>query len=290
MDWTKVGNIEIGRVLESNGPFMRIYDFFPDATPENLAPHRDWLHRGALTLETDMLIMPIQSYIVRTPRSTVLVDSCVGNHKSVKWFPSWDHKDDDAYLRGFASLGIHPDEIDVVLCTHLHVDHCGWNTQLIDGRWVPTFKNARYVLSRIECENSERLARDYGDPTYAENVQPLLEAGQAVLVDDDHELDEFVRLEPTPGHTPGHCAIHLASRGDSAVVTGDLIHSPIQCHFPHWNFKFDANKERAAKTRLDFLTRYSDCDTRVLTAHFPLPSTGHIRRYHDVFEFLYDDS
>jgi glyoxylase-like metal-dependent hydrolase (beta-lactamase superfamily II) len=290
MNWFKVGVAEIGRVVESNGPFISIYDFFPDATPEALAPHRNWLEPDALSPEADMMILPIQSYIVRTPRATVLIDSCVGNHKSVKWFPAWHEKTDDDFTRGLAALGVHPDEIDVVLCTHLHVDHSGWNTRLVDGRWVPTFKNARYVLSRTECEHAERLWREHNDPTFAENVQPVLEAGQGVLVDDNHELDEFVWLEPTPGHTPGHCAVHVASQGHELVVTGDLIHSPVQCHFPHWNFKFDADKAVAAKTRLDFLTRYSDCDTRVLTAHFPLPSGGHIRSTGDAFHFHYSDS
>ncbi len=289
MKWMKVGNIEVGRVVESNGPFMSVYDFFPDATAELLAPHRHWLEPNAISSNGDMLMMPIQSYVVRTPRQIVLVDSCVGNHKSVKWFPAWDQKTDGEYLSGLAALGLAPEQIDVVLCTHLHVDHSGWNTHLVDGRWVPTFPNARYVLSRTECEHAERLSREYGDPTYVENVQPIVEAGQAILVDDDHKLDEFVRLEPTPGHTPGHCAVHLSSRGEDAVVTGDLIHSPVQCRFPQWNFKFDANKEFAGKTRRDFLSRYADIDTRVLTSHFPLPSAGHIRSVDDVFHFDYQN-
>ena len=288
MQWMRVGDIEIARVLESNGPFMSIYDFFPDATPEALAPHRAWLEPAALCPVTDMLIMPIQSYVVRTARSITLVDSCVGNHKSVSWFPAWDKKQDDVFMRGLAALGLVPEQIDYVLCTHLHVDHSGWNTQLVDGRWVPTFPNARYVLSRTECAGAEKMHREYGDPTYAENVLPLIEAGQAILVDDDHQLDDQIWLEPTPGHTPGHCAIALASRGSRAVITGDLIHSPIQCAFPHWNFKHDYKKPLAAETRANFLDRYCDNDTRVLTAHFPLPSCGHVRRDGAAYRFAYD--
>ncbi|MGE0485605.1 MAG: MBL fold metallo-hydrolase [Gammaproteobacteria bacterium] len=289
MSWMTIGDVGIARVLESNGPFMSIYDFFPDATPEALAPHRHWLDQGAVDPVTDKLLMPIQSYVVRTPRSTVLVDSCVGNHKSVGWFPDWDKMESHSWADNLAGLDLRPEDIDIVLCTHLHVDHSGWNTRLVDGRWVPNFPNARYVLSRRECENAERMWTKYQDPVWVENVEPIIAAGQAVLVDDDHEVDEFVRLEPTPGHTPGHCAVHVAHRGEDAVVTGDLIHSPIQCHFPQWNFKFDFDKAQAATTRRAFLERYSDCATRVLTAHFPLPSTGHVRRAGDAFHFHYDD-
>lgn len=287
MQWMKIGDIEIGRVLESNGPFMRIYDFFPDATPEALAPHRHWLEPAALTPGTEMLVMPIQSYVLRTPHSTVLVDSCVGNHKTVSWYPAWDQKNDDAFMRGLAGLGLSVADIDYVLCTHLHVDHSGWNTQLVDGRWVPTFPNARYVLSATECAGAEKMHREHGDPTYVENVLPLIEAGQAVLVADDHQLDDSVWLEPTPGHTPGHCAIALASRGARGVITGDLIHSPVQCVFPEWNFRYDYRKPLAAATRRQFLERYSENGAQVLTAHFPLPSCGHIRRVGDAFRFDY---
>ena len=289
MDCMTIGDIAIARVLESNGPFMSIYDFLPDATPAALAPHRHWLDQGAIDPVTDMMLMPIQSYLVRTPRSTVLVDSCVGNHKSVAWFPAWHQTTHTTWQRNLAALDVRPEDIDYVLCTHLHVDHSGWNTQLIDGRWVPTFPNARYVLSRRECAHAEQMWDKHQDPVWVENVEPLLAAGQAVLVDDDHELDEYVRLEPTPGHTPGHCAVRLAHRGADAVITGDLIHSPIQCHYPQWNFKYDADKVQAAATRRAFLERYGDTATRVLTAHFPLPSTGLIRRAGAAWHFHYDD-
>ncbi|MGR8921824.1 MAG: MBL fold metallo-hydrolase [Gammaproteobacteria bacterium] len=288
MGWSSIGSAGVARVLESNGPFQSIYEFFPDATPELLEPHRGWLHEGALD-DNDFLVLPIQSYVVRTPQTTILVDSCVGNHKNVKLFPGWNNKTDDEYMTNFAALGIHPDEIDVVLCTHLHVDHSGWNTRREDGRWVPTFRNARYILSRTEVRHAETMHEKYGDPVFVENVQPVIEAGQALLVDDDHQIDDHAVLEPTPGHTPGHCAVRVDAGGASAVITGDLIHSPIQCHFPHWSYTYDADREQAAATRRAFLERYADCDTRVLTAHFPLPSCGHVVSSGDVFRFDYED-
>jgi hypothetical protein len=196
MSWMNVGDVQIARVLESNGPFQTIYEFFPDATAEALEPHLHWLHQGALCPETDKLILPIQSYVVRTPQSTVLVDSCVGNHKSVGWFPEWDQRTDDTWERNLQSVAVRPEEIDVVLCTHLHVDHSGWNTRLLNGRWVPTFPNARYVLSRRECDSAEQRWTKYKDPVWEQNVLPIIEAGQADLVNDDHEID---RLATHPG-------------------------------------------------------------------------------------------
>ncbi len=234
-----------------------------------------------------MLVMPIQSYVVRTPRSTVLVDSCIGNHKSVPWLPAWHKKADTAFMRGLGALGLAPGDIDYVLCTHLHADHCGWNTHLQNGRWVPTFPNARYLISRTECEAAEKSHREQGEPVYAENVLPLLEAGRAVLVADDHALDEHVRLQPTPGHTAGHCAVWLAGGRVDGVITGDLIHSPIQCAYPQWNYKFDDDQTQAAATRLSFLERHADSGTRILTAHFPQPSIGYVMRAGSAFEFAY---
>jgi len=285
----KLNDVEIGRVIEYNGPFMSIYDFFPDATPDLLAPHRHWLEPNALEPGTDLMLMPIQSYIIHTPSATILVDSCVGNHKSVKWFQPWHDKSDTFFRDGMIAEGTHPDEIDFVFCTHLHVDHSGWNTQMIDGTWVPTFKNAKYIFSKKECNYAEKLYNDYGDPTFIENVQPIIEAGQAQLVEDDFELDRFVRLEATPGHTPGHCAIRVQDGRETAVISGDLIHSPIQCQYPSWNFKFDADKKLAATTRLNFLQKHCEAGTQVLTAHFPLPSSGRVENKGDAFVFRYNN-
>lgn len=289
MNRLKLKEVEIGRVVEYNGPFLSIYDFFPDASPELLAPHRHWLEPDALEPKTDIMLMPIQSYIVRTPQATILVDSCVGNHKSVKWFNPWDKKTDRNFQKGMLAIGVHPDQIDFVFCTHLHVDHSGWNTQLIDGRWVPTFKNAKYIFSKKESAHAEKIHQEFNDPTFVENVLPIIEAGQAVMVDENFELDKYVSLEPTPGHTPGHCAIRINDGSDNAVISGDLIHSPIQCRFPHWNFKFDADKQTAAETRLQFLQKYADSGVQILTAHFPLPSAGYIEPVDDVFHFQYKE-
>ncbi len=289
MFWFNVGNCEIARVLETEEPFMLAHEMFEDATPEIIAPYLGDLGRNGICPQTGKLILPIQSYVIRSPRHMVLVDSCVGNDKSHSYFPQWHKRSDQTYLSNMSALGVSPADIDYVLCTHLHVDHSGWNTRLENGRWVPTFPNAKYVLSKLECEYAERLSQEGKDTTFDENVLPLIEASQALLVDMDHQIDDQLWLVPTPGHTPGHVAVHLRSAGAEAVITGDLIHSPLQCRHPEWNFVFDGDKAVAQKTRKNFLETYSESGAVILASHFPSPSTGYFRAHGPAFRFEYED-
>jgi glyoxylase-like metal-dependent hydrolase (beta-lactamase superfamily II) len=171
-----------------------------------------------------------------------------------------------------------------VLCTHLHVDHCGWNTRLVDGRWIPTFPNARYIMARREFEAAQAASGD-ATRTYEDNVLPIVEVGRAVFVDMDYELDDEVWLEPTPGHTLGHVAIGLRSQGVGAVFSGDLMHWPMQCIYPDWNFRYDTDPDQARRTRWAFLEACSDNGRIVMTSHFPLPSVGTISRRNSSFWF-----
>lgn len=283
MDWTPLGQLQIASIVESQGPFLEAWKVFPEATRENLAPDMDWLCPRALCRRTGKLVMPVQSFIVRTPRALILIDACVGNHKSVPWYPPWHQRTSRVYLSRMAALGVTPADIDFVLCSHLHVDHIGWNTRWVDGKWRATFPNATYLFARSEFEQSERKGSD----VFKESVLPIVEAGQAVLVDTDHQLDDNVWLAPSPGHTKGHVCIHLASRGLSAVMTGDLMHSPVQCPHPAWSPVFDEDASLAANTRQAFLERHCDTNTLVMTAHFPTPSVGFIRPKEQAFQFDY---
>ena len=283
MDWMKLGHLQIATMVESEGPVFRAVKVFPQATKENLDPYLDWLVPRALCLQSGKLVMPVQSYLVRTRRSLVLIDACVGNDKSNDWYRPWHKQTSDVYLSQMQALGARPEDVDYVLCSHLHVDHCGWNTRLVDGRWVPTFPNARYIFARTEFEDSQ----EHGGDVFEESVRPIAEAKQAVLVDTDHQLDDNIWLEPTPGHTRGHVAIHLSSDGKSALMTGDLMHSPVQCAHPEWSPVFDADPGLAAKTRQAILDRYCNTDTLVMTAHFPTPSVGYVRPGKQAFFFEY---
>ena len=285
----RIGEIEIHRVLEMVMPFDR-RTFFPNTSDEAWAPYRSWLEPDALDPQSDSLLFPMQSYVVRTAHHTVLIDTCVGNHKERPKRPSWHLKTDDTYLRGLAALGIAPEEIDYVFCTHLHADHVGWNTRLENGRWVPTFPNARYIFSKREFETW----RDVGHSNFArtpleDSVLPIVAADRAQLVANDFALDDQIRLEPTPGHTPDHVAIAIGAGAQSAVMSGDLMHSPVQCLHPEWVPWPDWDAALASRTRRAFLERYCDTPTLVCTAHFPLPSAGRVVRAGNAFRFVYDD-
>ena len=186
-------------------------------------------------------------------------------------------------MRALAAAGFSVDDVDFVMCTHLHVDHVGWNTRLQSGRWTPTFPKARYLISKGEFDYWTEQHAKTPLPHFADSVLPVMEAGQAELVRDDYALDDHVRLAPTPGHTPHHVAVCLGRDGDDAVMPGDVLHSPLQARYPELSPRFDVDKDASAKTRRNFLERY--CDTRTLccTAHFPSPSIGRVTRWDDGF-------
>jgi glyoxylase-like metal-dependent hydrolase (beta-lactamase superfamily II) len=285
MDEWRIGDVLITRILEMCEPLRTPSEWFPDSTEEAIRPHLHWLVPRSLSPATGRIILPIQSYLVRTRHHTILVDGCVGNNKSCKDFAHWHDRNDYTFLDRLATAGVAPEQLDYVLCTHLHADHCGWNTRLVSGRWVPTFPNARYIIARREFEAARAASGGPEDRTYEENVLPIVEAGRAVLVEMDHAIDDEVWLQPTPGHTPGHVAIRVRSRGVEAVFSGDIMHWPMQCIHPEWNFGYDADPDHAYRTRRAFLEACSDSGHLVMTSHFPLPSVGTITRRQSSFWF-----
>jgi glyoxylase-like metal-dependent hydrolase (beta-lactamase superfamily II) len=277
----RIGDIVLDRIVEHEGPYAPALDVFPTLTPESLDENRDWL--GKALDADDWLVFAFQVYLVRTPRHTILVDTCIGADKPRPSWPAANMRRDETFLRALETLGVGVDDIDFVLCTHMHVDHVGWNTRLEDGRWVPTFPKARYVFSKGEFDYwTERHAKAPSLP-FGDSVLPVVAAGLAEFTSDDYALDDHVRLLPTPGHTPHHVAVAFGRGGDDAVMTGDLIHSPLQARYPELSPRFDVDGEMSATTRRAFLERY--CDTRTLccTAHFPSPSIGRITRWGDGF-------
>ena len=285
-----VGGIEWRRIIESEGPDFDVGFLLPDATPEALAPHRAWLEPRFLDPATDKVVMAMQSYVLRTRRRTVLVDACVGNHKERRFHPPWAHRASNRYLDELAAIGLAPDDIDFVMCTHLHADHVGWNTRLLDGRWVPTFPNARYLFARTEYEHWIEInegGKKYSDGCIDDSVLPVVEAGQADIVADDYAFDDEISFALTPGHTPGHVAIELASQGERAVLSGDVCHTPLQCREPGWSAVGCTDRAQSAATRRAFLERHCDTGTLVMTAHFPSPSVGFVRARGEAFDWVY---
>jgi glyoxylase-like metal-dependent hydrolase (beta-lactamase superfamily II) len=204
--------------------------FFPTLTPELLAENRDWMTDGGyLDRQNGQVVLCIQSYLVRTKHHNILIDSCVGNHKPRPTRPFWHMLNTDRFEKGLAGSGVALDQIDYVMCTHLHVDHVGCNTRLENGRWVPTFPKARYVFADKELAHWTETARQ--DPSAApwitDSVLPIIAAQRQEVVTSAHQFNDVVQLIPTPGHTIDHYSVRLGRPGADAVITGDMIHSPL---------------------------------------------------------------
>lgn len=282
----QLGNITINRILESEEPNFDPLAFFPQTSPDDWGQHRQWLQPHPLSPALGYLTLTMQSYLLRTQHHTILVDTCVGDHKKRQGAytpPGWNHTTGGVLLKSLAAAGVHPEEIDYVMCTHLHSDHVGWNTRL----GVPTFPNAKYIMSRRELNHWQAIHLQRPLEQLTDSILPVLESGQAVLVTNDYALDDEVWLESTPGHTPDHFSVCIASHGNSAVITGDMMHSPVQCMKPHWVSRFDSDPVVASQTRLAFLERHCDARTLICGTHFPSPSFGHIAPGADGFQFAY---
>lgn len=279
----RLGDIQIDRILEMETPFMTPAAMFPDAGPDDLARHRHWMEPWALDPVSGKIVIAIQTYVIRTPRHTILVDTCLGCGKTNPYFPEWHMRTDRTWYAALRAQGLHPEQVDYVFCTHLHSDHCGWNTQRVNGRWVPTFPNATYIVAEQELKHVAAACT----PAYQESVLPVIEAGLMKSVTADFALDDNVWLEATHGHTPGHVAVHLQSGQHRAVLCGDLIHSPLQCHYPRWRYWIDSDAQQAIITRENFLREQCEQRRLVLTAHFPGSSFGYVEADKDAFRFRF---
>ena len=277
----KIGEVEVWRILDILAPFRTPEELFPNAGPEVRRIVEDHVP-GGLCAKSGRLILPVQGFLLKTGTHVILVDSCVGNDKTIPSQENWHQRRDDRFLSALTAAGVGVEDVDYVLCTHLHVDHVGWNTRLEDGRWVPTFPKARYLLP-MEDEAQQR-AQD--SVIFRESVLPVIEAGQAERVTAGHRLGDAVELVATPGHTAGHVSVRITSGGRQAVITGDAIHSTAQCAHPEWHFKYDADAEEAVRSRRSLLEEAAERDSVVLGSHFALPSIGRVRAEKDVFRWL----
>jgi glyoxylase-like metal-dependent hydrolase (beta-lactamase superfamily II) len=276
----RIGAVTVTVLVESEEPLLRPSEIFPDATPAQIASELGWLAPDFYDPASDRLVIAIQSFLLRSAGKTILIDSCVGDCKPRKRGEfdraGWN------WLAQLEAAGVAPEQVDIVLSTHLHVDHVGWNTRLENGCWVPTFPNARYLFVQPEYAfwrseiGTDALART-GD--YIEDsVQPVFDAGLADLVDTDHRIDAAIRLLHMPGHTPGHVCVEIESEGMLAVLSGDLFHHPLQCRFPHWSTRFCADPQLARASRTAFLAHHAEQGTLLFPAHFPAPTAGRLSR------------
>ncbi len=227
------------------------------------------------------LKMAVQSLIVETPSQRVLVDTCLGNDKQGRKVSTWNNLH-TSYIDNITTAGYPPDSIDMVICTHLHVDHVGWNTMLKDGRWVPTFPRARYVFGKREYEYWNQHHDDDHAAVFGDSIKPIIDADRAELVASDQTLSDEISLIPTPGHSPGHMSVLITSAGEQALLTGDVAHHPIQMAHLDWSSTADSDPVQAAATRHALFSRFADTQTLVIGGHF---DAGHIKRDGDAFRF-----
>ena len=276
----KIGAVTVTRVIETEGPMPAGF-LYAEATPERIEQHA-WLRPHFLAAD-GRLIGSIHAFVVESQGRRIVVDTCVGNDKP-RAVKHWNLRK-GRFLEDLAAAGFARESIDTVLCTHLHVDHVGWNTMLVAGRWTATFPRAEYLFGRTEWEHWSRESEGADAAVMQDSVRPILEAGLARLVETDARLTGEVSLEPTPGHTPGHVSVRIASQGAEAVITGDLMHHPVQCAEPDWANRFDVDADAARATRRAFLARYAGRPVLVLGTHFATPTAGRIARDGAVWRF-----
>lgn len=273
----KVGDVEITRLVEVNAWEDDITMLLPDATPATVQAY-PWLVPHYATPQGRM-ILSFQCFVMRTPERRIMLDTCIGNDRQ-REFPVFTNMQ-TSFLADLAHAGYQCADIDTVLCTHLHFDHVGWNTRLVDGKWVPTFPNARYLFGAQEYAHWTSLQDTGGhhDMHHIHDaVRPVIDAGLVDLIGSQHRICAELSVFPTPGHTPGHVSILIESKGQRAIVTGDMMHNPIQFERPMDEARFDMLKQAGSQTRLEFIERVANTDTLVIGSHFSDPTAGYVVR------------
>ena len=276
----KIGNVTVTQVVDDETSTIGAF-VLPQATPERVQPI-SWLQ--PFLDEAGRLILSIHALVVESRGRRILVDTCLGNDKE-RPLPEWNMRS-GSFLSDLTAAGAPRESIDTVLCTHLHVDHVGWNTMRVDDRWAPTFPNARYLFAREEWEYWSEQPEEFG-PVISDSVRPIVDAGLADLVDADHAVTDEVGLEPTPGHTPGHVSVRIRSAGEEAVITGDVIHHPCQIAYPDWSAAVDSDAERSHETRRSLLERSAGSPVLVIGTHFAAPGAGRIVRDGEAYRLDY---
>ncbi|MFE2308053.1 MBL fold metallo-hydrolase [Streptomyces sp. NPDC059411] len=288
-----LGDVEVSRVVEWRGAFTPARDLVPDSAARTWKDNEDWLAPDHWEPDTGRAVLALQTWVLRSGGRTVLVDTGVGNGRERPGSPLFHHRQGD-FLGSLARAGVRPEDVDVVVNTHVHGDHVGWNTVGVGGagegrEWVPTFPNAQYLIPAAD-DFHFGPGNAYGNGLreddrliYEDSIAPVHRAGQAVLWEGAHRIDEHLTLEAAPGHTPGSCVLRLASGGDRAVFVGDLLHSPVQILDPACNSCFCLDPRAAASSRRRILERAADERELVVPAHFGGTGAVEVRRNADGF-------
>jgi glyoxylase-like metal-dependent hydrolase (beta-lactamase superfamily II) len=285
-----IGAIQVDRIEQSMGPIAELTTMFPDLDEATIDRHIEWMAPRFFDEARRHYILSVHSWLVRTPQSTILIDTCSGNHKERKHSVK-HHMLNTPYLENLAAAGCRPEDVDYVFCTHLHVDHVGFNTTLVDGAWVPTFPNARHLFARAdiaELDPTSPLAsrRRDNDQIFADSLKPVIDAGLALLVDDGYEIDGTFRVEAANGHTPGHYAIRATSEHHVGIFSGDAMHHPIQVFEPDLASQYCADPQAAGIARRMILETCARENALLLPAHFAAPHVGRVRAEESSYRFV----
>jgi glyoxylase-like metal-dependent hydrolase (beta-lactamase superfamily II) len=286
-----LGRMTVSKVLEMEvGPPLPL--MLPGVNAEDLARLATWYRDETLgpTPEQSAFTMSMHSFVLQLDGLTVLIDACNGNHKH-RSIPDVDRVE-TPYLANLAGIGLTPDDIDAVLCTHLHFDHVGWNTRLASGRWVPTFPNARYFFSRVDFEHfGQQELEDDHLRAFRDSILPVYEAGRAELIEANavvhREIGNGIWFEPAFGHSPGNVSVLAACGGERAIFWGDVVHHPVQLIRPELTMAPDTDPEMAREMRRRTLSRAADEGLVCFPAHFRDPSAGRVLRDGEVYRYRF---
>jgi glyoxylase-like metal-dependent hydrolase (beta-lactamase superfamily II) len=288
-----IGDATVDVIVDDDDFTAPLSEFFAGYDPELIATHRGTLAPDFVDLARKLARFAIQSFVLRHGERTLLIDCCIGDHKDIPEIPGWHQRRGSGFLDRLRCAGVDPAAIDLVFCTHLHVDHVGWNTQRDNGRWEPTFPNARYLFGRRELADWTAL-HDAGraPPIHArafeQSVIPIVEAGRADLVDDGYEPGAGLRLVPLPGHTGGQMGLVVELAQQRAIFCGDAIHNPLQVFQHGLSTSSCADPELARETRTKILAEAADSGRLVVPAHFRGPRCSHIRAHDGGYAPVFD--
>lgn len=275
----QIGKVRVSKIVEMEVAGGTRF-ILPDATKEACLPI-DWLQPNFMTPE-GRLIMSIHALVIETPERRIVVDTCIGNDKQ-RSNPNWTNLQ-KPFLEDMAAAGFPVDSIDTVMCTHLHVDHVGWNTMLVDGKWEPTFKNARYLMATPEFDYWRDQDTDAESRViFEDSVQPVFDAGLVDFVGTTHQICPEVSLKPTHGHTPGHVSVMIESEGERAMITGDFVHHPCQMAHTEWCASVDYDQTESKATRDRVFAELADEPVLIIGTHFAGVTAGHLKRDGDVY-------
>jgi glyoxylase-like metal-dependent hydrolase (beta-lactamase superfamily II) len=282
LNW-QVGSVKITCVLEMlmSLPYDPESFFLRDATPEALEAS-PWLYPHFANADGSLNVS-VQALLVEAPGLRLMVDTCIGNDKPRRLVGG--NSLATRFLQHLEDAGWSRDDVDAVICTHLHVDHVGWNTMLVDGKWVPSFPKARYLIGKREFEHWSNEGDEEQQTIMGDSVRPIFDAGLVDLVEMDHRISAEVRLRPTPGHTPGHVSVMIESEGQSAVITGDIAHHPCQMAHPEWATSLDSDTQAATATRVKLFAEWADQPILVIGTHYAAPTAGRVKRDGAAFRF-----